>query len=132
MWIVRKIEIDGIEYLPDIVDTDMFGEWELAQGQETRTRDITLAAEFYIALAKRENFYQNNTPSPFGDPEYSMYCGVVNGFLQGSRMTMGEDAEYFIVKRGRRSILKVEKILRNPWFYTAKKENSEILSDIFE
>lgn len=130
MRVVKKVVIDGIEFLPDIVYTDMFKEWERASYYPKGTKEIRLVAGFYSALARRENYFQENTPTAFGNPEYSLLEGIVQGFLQGSEMTMDEDNEHFIVKRGKQTVLIVDKIVRNPAFYIARRENEEVLSAI--
>ena len=35
----------------------------------------------YLALSKRENYYELNSPTAFGDPEYARYVGMVTGIL---------------------------------------------------
>ena len=122
MRVINKILIDGIEYLPDITNTEIFDEWEKSENKEIR-----LIAGLYKALSERENYFQNNTPTAFGNPEYSLLCGIVSGFLQGSELEMDEDDNHFIVKRGKKTVLIVDKIKRCSGYYEAKKEIAETL-----
>lgn len=130
MRVVKKQIIDGIEYLPDIVDTTLFAEWEESQYKKTGTKEIRLVAGLYKALSERENYFQNNTPTALGNPEYNLLCGVVEGFLQGSEMYLDEDDKHFIVKRGKRTVLVVDKIRRTTNYYKEKREIEKVIADI--
>lgn len=130
MWIVKKVVDDGIEYLPDIVETDFFELWEQSQYNGKNSKELNLVAGIYKALSERENYYQDNTPTAFGNPEYSLLVGTVNGFIQGAELEMDEDEEHFIVRKGKRKILVVDKIKRNPGYFEAKREAAKALRDV--
>ncbi len=130
MIVVKKVVLDGIEYLPDIVNTDFFELWEQSQYNGKGSKELDIVAGLYKALSARENYYQDNTPTAFGNPEYSLLVGTVNGFIQGAGLDMDEDDEHFIIKKGKRKILVVDKIKRNPGYFEAKRETMKALNDI--
>lgn len=130
MWRIRKEIIDGIEYLPDIVHTDLWPAYEETVYKRKGTKEIRLAAGLYKHLSERENYFQENTPTAFGNPKYNELCGLVSGFIQGSEMVIKETDDEFVVCRGRKVVLIVDKIKRNPAYREAARENAEILRDL--
>lgn len=130
MYRVKKEVIDGIEYLPDIVQTELWTPFERSVYYPKGSKEIRLVAGLYKLLALRENYFQDNTPTAFGNPEYNSHCGAVSGFLQGSEMTMEEGKEQYVIKRGKKTVLVVDRIKRNPAYFEAERENKEVLRDL--
>lgn len=66
----------------------------------------------YLALSKRENYYEINSTTAFGDPEYTRYVGMITGILMvtGWEEIMTEDQ--IIIKNKGRKILVVDRIKR--------------------
>lgn len=58
--------------LPDVTTTKIFDDYE--KNPSDRMRCIYC---LYLALSKRENYYQFNNPTAFGNPEYANYTGTV-------------------------------------------------------
>lgn len=125
MRIVKKITMSGIDYLPDISETPLIEEWERAECDTHHPQEIKLVAQLYMAIARRENYFQDNVPTAFGNPEYSRLEGFVDGFIQGARFTLEEDEQYFIIKKGKKKVLLVEKITPNPSYYMKLQEISD-------
>ena len=62
--------------LPDVTETYIFTDYEKNPSDYMRC-----LYWLYIALSKRENYYERNSPTAFGDPEYTRYVGMVTGIL---------------------------------------------------
>lgn len=120
---IQKV-IDGeIEYLPDIVETQIWPDFEYLD----QTRKTRLIAALYRAVAERENYYQFNTPTAFGDPEYRHACGVVTGILQAAEIEEKEKNGKLVFMKGKKTILIVDKIKLHKSYYEAQRENREML-----
>lgn len=76
LYIIHKY-IDGVELLPDITETPLWKDYDSFDCTPQHRRICVL----YQLLAKRENYYQFYSPTAYGNPDYSMYCGEVSGFL---------------------------------------------------
>lgn len=81
MYKIEKIILDGLELLPDITYTHIWNDYDFTDANKCSKR-VRLAAILYDAISKRENYYQINSPTMFGNPEYRYLCGLVNGILQ--------------------------------------------------
>lgn len=62
--------------LPHIAETDIFSDYEKNPSDYMRC-----LYWLYVALSKRDNYYEINSPTAFGDPEYTRYVGMVTGIL---------------------------------------------------
>lgn len=89
---------------------------------------ITICA----ANQRRRNgdYYEINSPTAFGDPEYTRYVGMITGILMvtGWEEILTEDQ--IIIKNKRRKILVVDRIKRSDSFYKEKAEINELLRDL--
>ena len=123
---IPKVTIDGIDYLPDI------GETELCQCLEIGrpTKSIELVIKLYMAVADRENYYQNNDPTAFGNPEYSVRSGIVTGI--GIAANISEEARdgRIVFRKGNRIILEVDKVSKPESYYEANREIQEIMDNL--
>ena len=122
-YTVHKIVDDDNEWLPDIVDTPIWQDYD----DFDATKSVRLVAALYRAVAERDNYYQENTPTAFGDPEYRYAYGVVHGIMLAEEI---EETEYdgkLIFRKGKRTILVVDKLNRPRGFYEAKMDNAKTL-----
>ena len=86
--------------LPDITDTEIFKDYENNQSDYMRCIYF-----LYIALSKRENYYQLYSPTAFGNTEYARLDGFVCGILQATGWEEIQDESYIIIKRNNTKIL---------------------------
>ena len=94
------------------------------------TKSIELAIKLYMAVADRENYYQNNDPTAFGNPDYSVKSGIVTGI--GIAANISEEARdgRIVFRKGNRIILEVDKVNRPENNYEANREIREILDNL--
>lgn len=109
MYRINKIIYNGFEMLPDMTNTVIWAEFDKS-GCSNR---VKLLALLYDAISKRENYFQFNTPTAFGNPEHAKCCGIVTGMLLASGMTESIDDNCIIVKKGNRKVLVIDKIKRS-------------------
>lgn len=128
MYKVEKIISGSLELLPDIVDTSIWKDFDGFNNKCTKT--VRLVGGLYKAIEQRENYYQLNSPTAFGDPQYRYYCGLVNGILQGAELEEIVEDDKIIIKRNNRKILVVDKIKRSQAYYDSVKENSKTLREL--
>ena len=111
--------------LPDITDTEIFKDYENNQSDYMRCIYF-----LYIALSKRENYYQLYSPTAFGNTEYARLDGFVCGILQASGWEEIQDESSIIIKRNNRKILILQKLSKPQSYYEDKKEIAKILNEI--
>lgn len=111
--------------LPDITDTEIFKDYENNQSDYMRCIYF-----LYIALSKRENYYQLYSPTAFGNTEYARLDGFVCGILQATGWEEIQDESYIIIKRNNRKILILQKLTKPQSYYEDKKEIAKILNEI--
>lgn len=128
MYKVEKIISGSLELLPDIVDTSIWKDFDEFNNKCTKT--VRLVGGLYKAIEQRENYYQLNSPTAFGDPQYRYYCGLVSGILQGAELEEIVEDDKIIIKRNNRKILVVDKIKRSQAYYDSVKENSKTLREL--
>lgn len=111
--------------LPDITDTEIFKDYENNQSDYMRCIYF-----LYIALSKRENYYQLYSPTAFGNTEYVRLDGFVCGILQATGWEEIQDESSIIIKRNNRKILILQKLSKPQSYYEDKKEIAKILNEI--
>lgn len=111
--------------LPDVTETDIFTDYEKNPSDYMRC-----LYWLYIALSKRENYYERNSPTAFGDPEYTRYVGMVTGILMVTGWEEIVTKDQIIIKNKRRKILVVDRIKRSDSYYKEKAEINELLRDL--
>lgn len=111
--------------LSDITDTEIFKDYENNQSDYMRCIYF-----LYIALSKRENYYQLYSPTAFGNTEYARLDGFVCGILQATGWEEIQDESYIIIKRNNRKILILQKLSKPQSYYEDKKEIAKILNEI--
>lgn len=81
-------------------------------------------------VADRENYYQNNSPTAFGNPDYSVKKGIVTGI--GIAANISEEAidGRIVFRKGNRIILEVDKLNRPKSYYEANREIREIMDNL--
>lgn len=123
---IPKVTIDGIDHLPDIGETELCQYLEMGKP----TKSIELAIKLYMAVADRENYYQNNDPTAFGNPDYSVKSGIVTGI--GIAANISEEARdgRIVFRKGNRIILEVDKVSKPESYYEANREIRDIIDSL--
>ena len=123
---IPKVTIDGIDHLPDIGETELCQYIEMGKP----TKSIELAIKLYMAVADRENYYQNNDPTAFGNPDYSAKSGIVTGIGIAANISEETRDGRIVFRKGNRIILEVDKVNRPENYYEANREIQEILDNL--
>lgn len=129
VWEIKKDSSDGVDLLPDIVDTPLWALIDPDHNPHPKPTERQIAG-LYNALQKRENYFQENSPTAYGNPEYSLFCGVVSGFLQAMDAYEYEVGEQIIIRKGRKNLLVIDKVRRPTQFYEAQREIREAIAAI--
>lgn len=128
---IKKVVFDGIELLPDITETPFWAMADIDRALDYKKSERQLAG-LYMAICKRENYFQINSPTAFGNPDYSFLSGVVSGFLQAM------DAEEILVddqivicktKTGRKMLI-LDKLTKPKGYYESLRDNRMALSEM--
>lgn len=126
---VNKIVFEDIELLPDIVDTPLWNFINPDKIYKSKKSDRQIA-QLYSAIRNRENYYQEYTPTAFGDPQYSLYCGIVTGILLAMEATEDIQNNKIVIRRNRNVLLIVDKLKKPSSYYEVQRENRELLKDL--
>jgi len=122
MYRIRKAIVDETEYLPDLVDTEIWKDYDTFDCKQS----VSVIAELYKALEKRENYFQQNSPTAFGNPDYRYLCGVVHGILLGAGMEEECSGDIIRFRKGKRTVLIVDKIKRSDDYRKSMAENRDL------
>lgn len=129
MYRIEKIMSGDTELLPDIVNTPIWNEHDIFNNSKVSKR-VQLLAALYKAIEQRENYYQLNSPTAFGDPQYRYYCGVVVGFLQGMELEEIVEDEKIVIKGSNRKIMIIDKVKRPKSYHDSLKEINDTLNEL--
>lgn len=116
MWIIKKKMCGDIEMLPDLVDTPLWRAITPEYCSNSTKRDRQIAG-LYRAIADRENYFQENTPTAFGNPEYSFKDGVADGYLRAMELEETVENEQIVIRKNGRKILVIDKIKKPSAYY---------------
>ena len=127
MIIINAVTVDDIELLPDVVDTVIFKNFE-----QKNTKLNRFYFNLYNAISKRENYYQFNSPTAFGNPDYSMLCGIVSGLLLGNELVEKETNGYIQIfhENSTKIILSVQKIKKTQSYIKERNELNSFMKYI--
>ena len=128
MWKIEKIiGDDEIQRLPEIIDTPIFKEYQETEYKTTqKAKNARMAYLVYMALSKRENYYQDNSPTMFGDPDYKYLCGVFIGLCQAYGFTEYREDDKILIKKSDESIFMiVDKVEKTSFYHACVREISD-------
>ena len=128
---IHKINFDGVEYLPDITDTPLWKYLDPDRACNT-TRVNRQIAGLYDAIAKRENYYQDNNPTAYGNPDYSYLCGIAQGYMKALEVEEIKNNKSIIISKigTGKKILEIDIIERPDWYKEAVRDNRELLRSL--
>lgn len=122
-YIVQKDTSDTVERLPHITETSIWQDFDCAAPRKSAAR----AALLYMAVADRENYFQDYTPTPFGNPRHEYLTGLVHGIKLAAGIEEEDKDGRLIFRKGKRKVLVVDKVRRPASYYEAAKDNAETL-----
>ena len=120
-YYVQKIVDGEIELLPDITATPIFRDWDDVYAPKS----VRVVAALYQAVEKRENYFQFNSPTAFGNPDHAMMQGVVIGIEQAEEIEESVVGSKIRFQKHGKTILEVDKITLHRSYYDAKKDIAE-------
>ena len=121
-----ECERDGEVYVLPLPESVGLGLWEYKM-TKTQRRDYLV----YSAIAKRENYYQYNDPTAFGNPDYERLDGTVYGLMLGFDLDISTVDGYIIVRKGSKTIMMIQKPDKPDWYYDKKKDAIETWNKVF-
>lgn len=126
LQIKKVIGEDSVQRLPDVIDTPIFDKYQKNEFKSTQAaKTAKMLYLVYMALSKRENYYQDNTPTAFGNPEYNYLCGVFVGLCQAYSLTeYREDDKIIIKKSDDFPLMVVDKIERTNYYHACVRDNA--------
>ena len=133
IYIQKEILVD-CELLPDVVDTPLWEKLDI-DGRFKAPKAERQLAGLYAAVAARENYFQQESPTAFGNPKYDYLSGVVQGYLMAMELIEEENREekkiYFRKNnRSKAVVLVVDKLQRPDFYYEAQKQIQEMLDKV--
>lgn len=122
---IKTENIDGIEQLPDpsiLIDTDI----TLLTGAKLRNFNV------YKAIQEVYNYYQWNSPTAFGDPEYKLKQGFMLGVLTAYELNFDKvDDIIEISTRNGTMIMRIHEPTKPDSYYDQLKDIKETIDAIF-
>lgn len=120
MRYIRKHFDGAVEYLPDVNETDLVCDYDASP---TDRRNMLL----YMALSDCENYYQFNSPTAFGNPDYARKEGFLYGLLTAYGLHIARTKESVrVVTENNRTIIVVDKLKKPDQYYKERKEAEEL------
>ena len=120
---VECIEEDGIQSLPELYETPVWVGEQLLFSKPTCF--AVKLGRLYEAIQKRENYYQFNTPTAYGDPEYRELMGTMRGIAFGLGCEIIEDSRYITVLKGNRKLMIIQRPQKTKAYHDAVKDVKE-------
>lgn len=126
MIYISVSKTDGVEALPLPEDTPF---WDASAFGLTKKEERNY--NVYNAIRAVENYYQFNSPTAFGNPDYSRACGYLSGLLQGYGLEMQKIDNKIIVKTmGGVKLMIIECPQKPESYIRDKAEINSIIRDI--
>lgn len=126
--ITELVQFDNdIEYLPYFADTQFWKEMD-EFNLSRRDEDIIMV---YNAICDVENYWINNKPTAFGNPDYSRKHGKMVGLIGGLHWDYSEETidgiEFIVIRSGKRKIMTIQRPKKPEHYWDAKRENQKTL-----
>ena len=121
MTYIEKCVHDGTELLPDITETPLWSARDIDTASLHTPTERRLAL-LYECVAERENYYQINSPTAFGNPDYERLCGIVAGILAALDINERTENNRIVFRRGNKMVLAVDKLKKPDSYYAELTE----------
>lgn len=128
MYSIQKNTDTGVELLPDITDTPIWDDYNPEINNANKTTRVI--ATLYMAIQKRENYYQEFSPTAYGDPQYTRYVGEVIGILKATEWEEEKTEELIIIKKDKRKILVIDRVKKPQSYYNNIREISKLQREL--
>jgi hypothetical protein len=117
----------GDEYLPEWTETKLYSK-ECDYGDIPKRQEQMIM--LYNAIVKAENYWYMHTPTAFGNPDHSMYVGIVRGMISGLGWDYQEINHQIVIKSGKRTIMTIQKPKKSQSYRAAAKDNADTLNEL--
>jgi hypothetical protein len=77
------------------------------------------------------NYFQENTPDAFGNAPYKALDGYMRGYLNGSKLDLIKEDNWWVVKKGKRTVIKIEVPKKPSSYYQELQESAKNIRKIF-
>ncbi len=77
------------------------------------------------------NYFQENTPDAFGNAPYQRLDGYLAGYLHGSKLELEKGTDWWIIKKGKRTIMKIEVPSKPPRYYQELQDSAKTIRKVF-
>lgn len=128
MYRIFKNSDCGVEILPDITDTPIWDDYNPDINNANKT--VRVIAALYIAIQKRENYYQLYSPTAHGDPLFSAYQGEVKGILKAMDWEEDTTDKTITIRKNKRKILVMDKVQKPQSYYNDKNEIAKLYREM--
>lgn len=121
---IKKILIDGTEYLPHIADTPLMEKWESGSALDRNK------AMLYNALVERENYFQDHSVVAFGNLDYARCEGIVAGICLVLNLEEEYTEKTIIFRKNGKKFLEVDRLNKPERYFDEKRELKDILENL--
>ena len=126
-YYIQKSSDGAVELLPDIVDTPIWKDYDVINCPKV----VRVIAFLYEAVQKRENYYQENSPTAFGDVKYEFQVGKVLGILQAEDISEATENGCIVFRRNGNVLLRVDKVNKPRSYYEDMTDIRKTLKEVF-
>jgi hypothetical protein len=77
------------------------------------------------------NYFQENTPDAFGNAPYRALDGYMRGYLNGLKLDLIKEDNWWIVKKGKRTVMKIEVPKKTPTYYQELQDTAKTIRKVF-
>lgn len=112
----RHKDADNIDYYLDATDVFQYASENTDKGLELY--------QFALMVEKYMNYWNNNTPTAFGNPDYNYLMGCVEGYITAKGWGQRETTQKEIILfKGNKKVLVIDKIEKPKSYYEAERDN---------
>lgn len=118
---LKKHKIDYDEYLDAADVFEYVSECSTEGG---------LAYQFAKIVSDWQNYWNYNTPTAFGNPDYNYLAGQFVGYIIAKQYEKEETSDQIIIRKGNRKIWVIDKIEKPESYFEAERDNIKTLNSI--
>ncbi len=121
IYLKKHIELDE---LPFIDATDVF------KYASENTKEGLSLYQFALIIEKYFNYWNTNSPTAFGNPDYNHLEGEFIGYIKAKEFEKIETKTEVVLCKGNRKVWVIDKIEKPQHYYDCEKENIKTLNAI--